>query len=68
MEMPKKIYLETLKSALGRSILHYSHLSSTLKLHHSPTHAQSLLILCVMVAVGFDVNLPEKRFFLNLRC
>ena len=24
MEMPKKIYLETLKSVLGRSILHYS--------------------------------------------
>ena len=25
MEMAKKIYLETLESVLGRSILHYSH-------------------------------------------
>ena len=28
MEMTKKIYLETLKSALGRSILHYLHPNS----------------------------------------
>ena len=34
MEMTKKIYLETLKSAVGRSILHYFKLTTTTVINH----------------------------------